>query len=453
MWLIKDYLNCRKLVGSRGSYQHPDNPTKEELAKLSAFVRTHYPEPKDKDKILHDLMTSGQYNLIDEYKVEVNIKEGLHKTIIPCINVRDARIMDSILEKHPNLLRSGLWGMGILKYMPEPATEAETDIKSPIIITKFEPFQASNINFSDFCAKRKEFSLAEWIDVLINTIGLNPEVYTQRTKLILLSRLITLVEGNTNLMELGPKATGKTYLYRNISFYTRIISGGRVSPAVLFYNIAARTFGELAAKDCVVFDEISRISFSNPDEMMGKMKDYMVDGHFERGLKKAHSTCSLNFTGNVEVEGEVPIEEFANVLPEFLRKDSAFVDRIHGFIPGWELPKIMQSEIHLSKNYGFVNDYFCEILHELRKQDFQIHITKDVELSSDEKVTIRDEKAIKKTAAGLLKVLCPNDEFGDDELKLCMDIAIEYRQRVADWLHKLSPGEFKRKHFRYKIIG
>jgi len=190
---------------------------------------------------------------------------------------------------------------------------------------------------------------------------LDPSVYSPRQKMVLLSRLVPVIECNTNMAEFGPRQTGKTYLYRNLSNYVRIISGGNVSPAVLFYNLRTRVPGELAVKDLVVFDEISKVKFSNPDEMMGKLKDYMESGMFERGDKKAQSDSSLVFMGNVTVEmgpeGYIPIEDLTYVLPQHMR-DSAFIDRIHGLIPGWELPKISQSKYHLSKGYGIASDYF-----------------------------------------------------------------------------------------------
>jgi len=186
--------------------------------------------------------------------------------------------------------------------------------------------------------------------------------------------------------------------------------------------------------------------------MVGKLKDYMESGEFERGmLKRARSGCSLTFMGNLEVEGTIPIEDYSTVIPESMR-DSAFIDRIHGLIPGWELSKILQTDIHLSKGYGFITDYFCEILHELRKENFQHYITEKVKLTSEpEKLTIRDEKSIKKIASGMLKILHPHGEFTNEELKTCMDIAVKYRQRIVDWLHKLAPGEFKKKTVAYQI--
>ena len=420
----------------------------EKLMKVIELVNTLYPEPKDRDRILDRIVIKKlPCKIIDEIKVEVDEKHEIRKAIIPSLNLTNIMISDKVVEENEQLLSTGIWGLASLKYSEPIVDEKGKPITLPVFVDEFKPFHVANIDLKEFIEKREYFTLDEWIDVLINTIGLNPEVYNQKQKLILISRFIPLVENNVNLMEFGPRATGKTYFYRNISFYTRIISGGQVTPAQLFYNIARRTIGEIGMKDCIVFDEVSKVTFPHPEEMMGKLKDYMVDGHFERGPKKATSLCSLVFMGNIEVSGYVPIEDVNYVLPDCMRNDTAFIDRIHGIIPGWEIPKIKKSEVHLSKNYGFSVDYFSEILHELRKLDFTPLIRSMVELN---KVTIRDEIGIYRTASGLAKILFPNKEFSKDELALVMNFAVEIRQKVADLLNKMAPGEFEKKKIEWR---
>jgi ATP-dependent Lon protease len=420
----------------------------EKLMKVIELVNTLYPEPKDKDRILDRIVIKKlPCKIIDEIKVEVDEKHEIRMAIIPSLNLTNVMISDKVVEENEQLFSTGIWGLASLKYLEPVMDEKGKPITLPVFVEEFNPFHVANIDLKEFIEKREYFTLDEWIDVLINTIGLNPEVYNQKQKLILISRFIPLVENNVNLMEFGPRATGKTYFYRNISFYTRIISGGQVTPAQLFYNIARRTIGEIGMKDCIVFDEVSKVTFPRPEEMMGKLKDYMVDGHFERGPKKATSLCSLVFMGNIEVSGYVPIEDINYVLPDCMRNDTAFIDRIHGIIPGWEIPKIKKSEVHLSKNYGFSVDYFSEILHELRKLDFTPLIRSMIELN---KVTIRDEIGIYRTASGLAKILFPNKEFSKDELALVMNFAVEIRQKVADLLNKMAPGEFEKKKIEWK---
>ncbi|MFH8107948.1 MAG: BREX system Lon protease-like protein BrxL [Candidatus Aenigmatarchaeota archaeon] len=422
----------------------------EKLIKVIETVNRLYPEPKDKDKILDKIIIKKlSHKIIDEIKVEIDEKHEIRKAIVPTLNLRNVMISDEVVEKNEQLLSTGVWGLANLKYCDPLLDEKGNQITLPVIIETFQPFHIANVDIKEFLEKREHFTLDEWIDILINTIGLNPEVYTQRQKLILISRFVPLVENNVNLMEFGPRATGKTYFYRNISFYTRIISGGKITPAQLFYNIATRTIGEIGLKDCIIFDEIAKVSFPHPEEMMGKLKDYMVDGHFERGPKKATSLCSLVFMGNIEVTGYVPAEDINYALPEFMRNDTAFIDRIHGVIPGWEIPKIKKSAIHLSKNYGFSVDYFSEVLHELRKIDFAPLLRSIVELNN---VTIRDEIGIYRIASGLAKILFPNKQLNKEELRIVMDFAVEMRQKIADLLNKMAPGEFDKKKIEYRIL-
>jgi ATP-dependent Lon protease len=313
------------------------------------------------------------------------------------------------------------------------------------VVSDFIPFQAPNPDPKIVEEARPHFTLEEWVDALVNTIGLDPTVYSFRQKLLLLTRLVPVVEGNVNLAEFGPRQTGKTYLYRHVSSYARIISGGTISPAALFYNLRTKVPGELAVKDVVVFDEVSRVRFPNPEEMMGKLKDYMESGMYERGDKKVVSDASLVFMGNVSVErqeeGYVPVEDLTYVLPEPMR-DSAFIDRLHGLLPGWELPKISQSKVHLSKGYGIASDFFAEVLHQMRKESLAGLVGKHVSFSSN--FTIRDEKSVKRISSGLIKLLFPDKSFDRRELELVVDLALEHRQRVRDWLHKVAPGEFSR---------
>jgi ATP-dependent Lon protease len=421
-------------------------PTQEEIRKLQNFVTIHFPELRDKDKILHDIMTQGSYTLMDEFKVETDIKGARHRLIVPCLNIRDARVLPTILDENTDLLRSGMWGVATLRYVPQEEMNVVSENSTPVLMTKFTPFEVVNVKLGEFASKRKLFTRNEWIDLLVKSVGLNPEAYEEDQKLLILMRLVPLVESNCNVLELGPKATGKTYLYRNISYSTRLISGGRVSPATLFYNIATKTVGEIGSRDCVVLDEIGKLVFANSEDMIGKLKDYMVDGFFERGPKKAQARASLVFMGNMELTGKPTISNIVSALPNFMR-DSALLDRIHSFIPGWELPKIMQSSSHLASGYGIVVDYLSEVFHLMSVQGSYSDIISErveIESSDDAGVTIRDEKAIKKVASGMLKLLCPDRNCEVNDLSLAMKVAVESRERVNSLLSFVSPNEFSR---------
>jgi len=428
------------------------------IPEMSKFVAKFYHEAKEKDKVLSDLMNLGKVTIIEEVKVETDIELGTYRAHLGNLNIRDCMINLDVVGKHENLLLIGMWGLVELLYAPDsvPRDRAGNPLMEPILVQEFTPFQCSTTDVKAFEEARDSFTFEEWLDVLINTVGLNHERYSLRQKLVFLTRLIPLVEHNVNLMEFGPKQTGKTYLYRNASYYTRIFAGGNISPAVLFYNIARRSLGEIAVKDAIILDEITRVKFANPSEMIGKLKDFMESGHYERGPKKGVSTSSLMFMGNIAVEakegGYVPVEDFTFVLPDDIRQSGdapAMVDRAHGIVPGWELPKISMSKYHLSRGYGIASDYFCEVMHEIRKSSYASIIDQHVELVGD--YMIRDEKSVQRIATGLMKLLVPNESTSRSELKAIMDVAIEYRQRANDWLHILSPGEFSKKNLTYDL--
>ena len=438
---------------TRASHGYDEKTFNENLMKIIELINTLYPEAKDKDVILDKVIIKGEpHKIIDEIKVEVDEKHEIRIAALPSLNIRNAMILNSVVEANPQLLSTGIWGVATIRHAAPLLDDRENKLTLSVLIENFKPFHVSNIDMNEFYNNREKFNTDEWIDILINTVGLNPEVYTRRQKLLLITRFIPVVENNINVLELGPRATGKTYFYRNISFYTRIISGGRITPAQLFYHITRKTVGEIGLKDVLVFDEISRLKFSDPNEIMGKLKDYMVDGHFERGPKKGTSLCSLVFMGNIDIKpgesGYIPIEDINYKLPDFMRGDSAFLDRIHGVLPGWEIAKIKKSEMHLSQNYGFSVDFFSEVLHELRKIDFTPVIRSQVKLGD---VTIRDEIGIYRLAAGFAKILFPDRKFSYNDLKMIMDIVVEYRQKIADLLHKMAPGEFERKRIHYRI--
>ena len=422
---------------------------------VARIVRDYYPDPREKDRVLSRAKREGKITLIDEYKVVVNLKRNMYYLHIPNLQIYDALVSETVVDRYERIL-SGLWGIGTLEYRPEIAEALSSKGRekipfTPLILIDFEPFQVYNIDLGSYIEGRRYFTTEEWIDLLIKSIGLNPQVYSKRQKLLLLFRLVPLAEGNVNLMELGPRATGKTYLYRNISYYTRIYAGGTISAATLFYHARLRILGDIGTKDVVVFDEIAKVRFTNPDEIVAKLKDYMVDGHFERGLlKRAHSDCSLVFVGNVELEAEGVLGSILDYLPNFMR-DTALVDRIHGLLPGWELPKIQKSELHLAKGYGLAADYLSEILHRLRSHSFEALVSETFELIGD--YTIRDEKAVRKLLSGLMKLLYPHGEFDKGELERIARIAVELRQYIANMLSEMAFHEFPKKVLGIRVRG
>ena len=362
---------------------------------------------------------------------------------MPSLDIRDGRVLDSLVLDNDRLLVDGVWAVGVLQYMSDEGT---------VFLTKLAPLGVSSLDLDAFRDGRSKFSTDEWVDLLINTFGLNSNSYNvgedpQRTKLVLLSRAIPLVEPNVNLVELGPKGTGKTTFHREISYHSRIISGGSVTPATLFYNLSARREGLLVIYDSVVFDELPTLELSGGAEIVGKLKDYMESGRFDRGPKQARSECSLVFTGNVEIAGDQPAQSyfFEAFAEQF--QDSAFFDRLHGCIPGWELPKIQASDEHLSKSIGFAADYFCEILHEMRKLDFHQLVKQRITISGS-KVTIRDERSVLKVLAGLTKLVFPDGRIDEGWFVKMTRLAEDYRGMVISQLAAKDPGEFSGKRLR-----
>jgi len=425
------------------------------LDKLAKVVEEYYPEPKDRDRVLSKAKREGRVTLVDEYKVDVDLKRNIYFLHIPGLQIHDALVSESIVEQYERIL-SGLWGIGVLEYRPELVEAVMSRGRdkpsfTPLVLVEFEPFQVYNVDVKAFIEGREAFTTQEWIDLLVKSVGLNPSVYSERQKLLLLVRLVPLIEGNVNLVELSPRATGKTYLFRNISYYTRIYAGGTVSAARLFYDARLRVLGDIGTRDAVIFDEIARVRLSNPDEVVAKLKDYMVDGFFERGhLRRAHSDCSLVFTGNVELDYGGVLGSVVDYLPDFM-KDTAFLDRVHGLLPGWELPKILKSDIHLAQGYALAADYFSEILHRMRVYSFEAVVEQHVELVGS--YTIRDEKAVKKLLSGLMKLIFPHGEFDSRELRRIVDLAVELRQDVVNILSEKAPHEFPRKRLGAEVVG
>jgi ATP-dependent Lon protease len=417
------------------------------LKRISNFIYEYYPEHKDKEFIKYQAMHLGSVKVLDEFTVVTDVKYSTNNVLIPVMGLSDVRIKTGLLLEHENLLRGGMWGISKIVWDPETEPKIPNHPRN-LLVEEFVPFQVSRCDLQNFIDKREGFTTDEWIEFLINTMGLNPNMYNKDSKLTLLSRVIPLVEPNVNMVELGPKGTGKTFLLRNISYYSRIISGGNVSPAVLFYHLVTKTPGLIAVKDLVVFDEISKIRFNNPDEVMGKLKDYMESGNYERGGQQVHADSSVVLVGNLPIRQGRPRDKILfEVLPEPMR-DTAFLDRMHGFVPGWDLPRIQKSDVHLSQDFGLVGDYFCEILHRFRSLDFQTILSSRLDFSPE--VELRDEKAILKTASGLIKLVYPTFMFSESELKEILDIAVEYRQMIVDQLHLMDP-EFKDKQLSYSL--
>ena len=416
--------------------------------KASEIVRKLCPPQSESNIVVHRVMEEAPLGsedaviLLDEVYVTPLPRFGVYQVKLSNIDLKaEVYTLSKIIKSNLGLLRYGCWGTLGLQYDSEETLLG----KRCMVMVDFKPVTTANVDLGDLSEIRRDLTLEEWVDLLVDTCGLNPQAYSWRQKLLYLCRLLPLIEENVYLIELGPRATGKTYIYRNMSRYARIFSGGGVSPAVLFYNAVTRELGELAVRDCVVFDEISRIEFPEPYEMVGKLKDYMESGNYERGaMRQVRSGCSIVMQGNMDVDHE----SWDTILPQSLR-EPALIDRIHGLIPGWEMPKIMSADLHLSKSIGIAADYFSEAMHQMRAVTASSIVRGRVEILGEP--SIRDERSILKLASAIYKLLRPDLDFDREILETSMDLAVELRSRVREKLHEKIPSEFPRNPLEWRM--
>lgn len=417
----------------------------EDMGIVVRRLKENFVHGAEAEKIRHFIRENRHHSVIANLEARLVETEDKYWATIGAINENFVNIPESIVRQYPMLLSGGMWGTIELTY---DETEIHNKKIRPFKITKFTPFQVSVIDVYEYIEKRSKFTTDEWIDILINSCGLDPKKLTHRQKLVYLCRSIPLVETNVNLIELGPRETGKTYLYRNISYYAHVLSGGKATPAQLFINLNTGQIGMVGTRDVVVFDEIANTDFTDPKSFVSIMQAYMQDAKFSRGKKEILAFASLVLVGNLDVQGGLPHEKYYHLfepLPDFLQV-IAFLDRVHGYMPGWEIPKL--SPDSYAKDYGFITDYFCEIMHELRRIDPLSALRSRFDLinaaNTEQGISGRDQRAIMKMTSGFLKLLYPNGQITDNELEELLLIACELRQRVREQLHLMAPGEYER---------
>jgi len=417
----------------------------EDMEKVVRRLKETFVYGAEAEKIRHYIRENRRHSVIASLEARLVETEDKYWGTISAINENFVNIPENIVRQYPMLLSGGMWGTIDLTY---DETEIHSKKIRPFKITGFTPFQVSVINLDEFIERRKEFTTDEWIDVLVNSCGLDPSQMTRRQKLLYLCRCIPLVETNVNMVELAPRETGKTYLYRNISYYAHVLSGGKATPAQLFINLNSGRIGEVGVRDAVVFDEIANTDFTDPRSFVSIMQGYMQDAKFSRGKKEILAFASLVFVGNLDVQGNLPHEKYYHLfepLPDFLQV-IAFLDRVHAYLPGWEIPKLAPNSY--SQDYGFITDYFCEIMHELRRMDLLGAARARFDIvdhaGRNHGVSGRDQRAIMKTTSALLKLLHPDGRLTDEELENILSVSCELRQRVRDQLHLIAPGEYDR---------
>lgn len=426
----------------------------EDFERVKRRLRENFVHGAEAERIRSYIREHREHTIIANLEIRLVETEDKYWGSISAINESFVNIPEPLVKQYPMLLAGGMWGTITLTY-----DESEVHNKKirPFKVTEFTPFQISMIDLKEFIEKRKLFDDKEWLDILVNSFGLNPDKMTRREKFLYISRAIPLVESNHNMIELGPRETGKTYLFRNVSYYAHVLSGGKATPAGLFINLNSGNVGLVGTREAIVFDEIANTDFTDPKAMVSIMQGYMQDGKFSRGKKEILAFGSIVLVGNLDIQGKLPHEKYYHLfepLPSFLQVE-ALIDRLHYYLPGWEIPKI--SPEGASQDYGFITDYFCEIMHELRRIDVSGTTKSRFELydcsGTGPGLTSRDVRAINKTLSGLLKLMYPHGEVSDNQLEELVSLAIEGRQRIRNQLHLMAPGEYAPVQISARIIN
>ena len=427
-----------------GQYCSSDDPEiiEEGVESVKRILADNFVRPDEAQKILSVLRQRGSYTVIDKITVSLNIKRDFYEAEFSNLGLKNIPIDEEYPAKFDRLLCGGIWCIVQLdyEYMEEDRNG------TPISIRKLNPIQMPHVDIEELKQGRKAFTQDEWMDVLLRSIGMEPDSLTYREKWLLLIRMIPLVENNFNLCESGPRSTGKSHLYKEISPNSILVSGGQTTVANLFYNMGRKTVGLVGLWDCVAFDEVAGIKFKDKDGIQ-IMKDYMASGSFARGKEEKAATASMVFVGNINQSVDVLLKTSSlfDPFPPEMGTDTAFLDRIHCYLPGWEIPKFRPE--HFTDDYGFITDYLAEFIRELRKEQYGDALDKYFRLGSN--LNQRDTIAVRKMVGGLLKLLYPDGEFTKEQLEEILKLALEMRRRVKEQLKKLGGMEFYDVNFSY----
>lgn len=427
-----------------GQYCSSDDPDiiEEGVENVKRILADNFVRPDEAQKILSVLRQRGSYTVIDKITVNLNIKRDFYEAEFSNLGLKNLPIDEEYPAKFDRLLCGGIWCIVQLdyEYMEEDRNG------TPISIRKLTPIQMPHVDIEELKQGRKAFTQDEWMDVLLRSIGMEPDTLTYREKWLLLIRMIPLVENNFNLCELGPRSTGKSHLYKEISPNSILVSGGQTTVANLFYNMGRKTVGLVGLWDCVAFDEVAGIHFKDKDGIQ-IMKDYMASGSFARGKEEKAASASMVFVGNINQSVDVLLKTSSlfDPFPPEMGTDTAFLDRIHCYLPGWEIPKFRPE--HFTDAYGFITDYLAEFIRELRKEQYGDALDKYFRLGSN--LNQRDTIAVRKMVDGLLKLIYPDGEFTKEQLEEVLKLALEMRRRVKEQLKKLGGMEFYDVNFSY----
>lgn len=413
----------------------------EGVGTVKEILSKHYVRPDEAEFVKSEIRQQGRYRVID--KVSVTLDEDIDAYFGSFVNLglNDVEVNEHLVSKHEKLLGGGIWAIVDLEYIPENAGGPG----SLFGIDEFKPIQVSRMDLEEVKNGRSRFTRDEWRDLLLQSVGFNPVQFSDREKLLLLTRLLPMCESNYNYVELGPRGTGKSYVYREMSPHSILISGGKTTVAKLFLNLNTGRIGLVGLWDVVAFDEVGGLEFRDA-EAVQILKDYMESGSFSRGTEELSAQASMVYVGNIDldVEGVLKSSHLFEPFPEDMQ-DLALIDRFHYYLPGWEVPK-MQSEF-FGDQYGFIVDYLAEYLRETRKETYSDVLNQYIAFGDH--LNQRDEKAVRKTVSGLLKMLHPHGEFEKEHLIEYLEFAMEGRRRVKEQLKRMGGMEYRAVEFSY----
>lgn len=426
-----------------GKYCSQDDALVEQgVQTVKNILANNYVRPDEAQKILSKLKELGSYSIIDVVTVKLDYKTDTYYASFSNLGLNDIPINPEFPQRYERLLGGNLWCMVNLEYDFD-----EADFRSQTIkIRNLQPIQLPNIDLDDILSNRKNFTKEEWIDILLRSCGMEPTQFDKRVKWLLIVRLIPLVENNFNLCELGPRGTGKSHIYKEISPNSILVSGGQTTVANLFYNMRDKQIGLVGMWDCVAFDEVAGIKFKDQDGI-AIMKDFMASGSFSRGKEEKNANASMVFVGNINqsVESLLKTSSLFDPFPSEMGTDTAFFDRMHCYIPGWEIPKYRPE--FFTDDFGFITDYLSEFFREMRKRSFTDAYQEYFRLGRD--LNQRDTIAVNRMVSGLVKLVYPDGNFDKEDIREILTFALESRRRVKEQLKKIGGMEFYDVNFSY----
>ena len=412
------------------------------ISTVKKILADNFVRADEAEKIKSNIKEKGIYTIIDKVTVRLNEKLDIYQVEFSNLGIKDALISDEIVKQYEKLLVGGIWCIIKVSYN----FEDQGKLRIPFQVASLDPIQLPNMDMTQIFEGRKHFTKDEWMDILIRSMGIEPTRLTEIQKWHFIERAVPLVENNYNLCELGPRGTGKSHIYKEISPNSILVSGGQTTVANLFYNMGQKKIGLVGMWDCVAFDEVAGITFKDKDGIQ-IMKDYMASGSFARGKEEKNANASMVFVGNINQSVEVLLKtsHLFEPFPKEMANDSAFFDRMHFYLPGWEIPK-MRPEL-ITDEYGFITDYLSEYFREMRKRTFSDSLDKYFKLGNN--LNQRDVIAVRKTVSGLVKLIYPNGEYTKEELEEILAYALVGRRRVKEQLKKIGGMEFYDVHFSY----